>query len=755
MLAICLAVVYVPALDVPFIFDDIDSIQNNGSITSLWPLFGTASHPGPLNPPPQISTSGRPLVNFSFAINHYFGGLNPIGYHAVNLVIHFLCSLLLWATTRRTLQLPYFEGRFQSSASWLGLTTAMLWALHPLQTEAIIYATQRTELMFAFFSFATLYCSLRYWSEFPLPFREGKGEGSANERIHRIIWLILAAMGCFAGMASKESMVSTPLLVLLFERTFIAGSLYKALRGAWPLYLALAAAWGLLVALNISAPRSYNTGFNQDLNAIAWWLTQSKVLLLYLKLVVWPWPLLIHYQFPYFTTFADAWMYIAAVAALGLITLLLLWRNHPLGFFGTCIFAILSPTLLIPIVTEMAAERRMYLPLAAIVQVVVVGFHLLIQSLIRRQARRREHANTLRSLRLLPALVVASIAVLFVLVDTRRLSAYKDEMNLWNEALQYRPHDALAHARLAMLLADSNRLAESIEEFQTAAKLDPNYLTAQSNLGAALTNAGRLPEAVEVLFAALERAPADHTILDNLCMALTRSGRLQEAIDPLRRVLQLNPNDAHSHYRLGEALNRLGRSQEAIEELKAALKIYPDDPIALNTLGIALIRSERYPEAIETLNQALRIKPDYGDAHNDLGLALSHIGKIPEAIAQFRQAIKINSNDANAYYNLGNALKQNNQPRESIEYYQFAIRLRPEFLQARFNLIQAYSLANQSDEAIVAARQAIEIARAKGQQTIVQQLENWLSQNQAKVKRESGATTVQPLPIGPAKDQRP
>ena len=233
---------YGRALDAPFILDDESAIVKNPSIISLWPLVGTAEQPGPFRPPPNLPTVARPLVNLSFAVNYRFGGLNPAGYHAVNVLIHFLSALLLWAIVRRTLRLPYFSGRFTAAAGWLALAVALLWALHPLQTEAVIYATQRTELLMAFFYLATLYCSLRYWETEEHPRR-------------RTTWLTLAVVACLCGMASKEVMVSAPLIVLLFERTFIAGSLAGTLRRSWPLYAGLASTWIVLLALNLARPR--------------------------------------------------------------------------------------------------------------------------------------------------------------------------------------------------------------------------------------------------------------------------------------------------------------------------------------------------------------------------------------------------------------------------------------------------------------------------------------------------------------------
>ena len=143
---------------------------------------------------------------------------------------------MLWLIVRRTLCLPYFNGRFDTLSGWLSLAIALLWALHPLQTEAVIYTTQRTELMVAFFYLTTLYCSLRYWA-------------TSELRSQRLVYLSLAVLACLAGMASKEVMVSAPLIVFLFDRTFIAGSAANALRRSWPLYVGLCSTWLLLLAL--------------------------------------------------------------------------------------------------------------------------------------------------------------------------------------------------------------------------------------------------------------------------------------------------------------------------------------------------------------------------------------------------------------------------------------------------------------------------------------------------------------------------
>ena len=274
---------------------------------------------------------------------------------------------LVWGLVRRTLSLPFFAGRFEGVANALALAVSVLWVLHPLQSEAVMYVTQRTELLVSFCYLSTLYASLRYWQ--------------AELQPARGTWLILAMLACAAGMASKEIMVSAPVIVLAYERTFIAGSFRRAWRNSWPLYVCLAATGLILAALNFSGPRSHSTGFGSGVPAYVWWFTEAKVLLLYLRLAVWPWPLVIHYEYDYLESLAAAWPWVAQAAGIGLVAAILFWRRTAIGFALIFMFAILSPTLVVPIVTEVAAERRMYLPLAALVAIAVVGAYRVLARL--------------------------------------------------------------------------------------------------------------------------------------------------------------------------------------------------------------------------------------------------------------------------------------------------------------------------------------------------------------------------------------
>jgi len=138
-----------------FVFDDEVAILTNPSIRQFWPLWSVLSAPA------GTVVSRRPIVNVSFAINYALGGLNVWGYHVVNAGIHILAALALYGIVRRTLRRPGLRERYGEGTAWLALAVALVWVVHPLQTESVNYTTQRTELLMGLFFLLTLYCVIR------------------------------------------------------------------------------------------------------------------------------------------------------------------------------------------------------------------------------------------------------------------------------------------------------------------------------------------------------------------------------------------------------------------------------------------------------------------------------------------------------------------------------------------------------------------------------------------------------------------
>ncbi|HVU86337.1 MAG TPA: tetratricopeptide repeat protein [Pirellulales bacterium] len=700
--------IYAPALHAPFIFDDRVSIVENPSIRSAWPLVGTDERPGPLRPPRDVSTAGRPLVNLTLALNYQSGRLDPTGYHAFNVAIHILAALLLWRLVRRTLLLAYFSDRLAGVADPLAFVAALVWAVHPLQTEAVEYVTQRTELLVSLFYLGTLYASLRYWSATAPQAKTG--------------WLAAAIAAAAAGMASKEVMVTAPVVVLLFERTFLRRSFGDALRQSAPLYAGLCATWGLLAALNFGGARSKSAGFHLGVPAHVWWLTQAHVLLLYLKLIVWPWPLVIHYEFPYLHSFAEAWPWIAPVSLLGLATIALLYRRTATGFAWAAALLVLSPTLVVPIITEIAAERRMYLPLASLIPWLLVGSYLTLSRLADRAAPAVSARNAGVVFRCTIAVTLA-IAAAGAWLSFQRANIYNDPIALWQDAAIYQPENSRVQNNLGVVLVDAGQPAEAISHYRRALDLSPDYTEAQSNLGVALVHLQQFGEAQPQFERALEINPNYADAHINLAHLLAKSGRLDEAVPHYEAALRLKPS-AELHSNLGHILGLLGRNQQARAEFEEAVRLKPDLAEAHLNLGASLAADD--PQAaISHYQAALRANPDFVEAYSNLGALLYSLGRHDEAIEQLREALRLRPDYAEAHSNLGIALVSAGKTAEGVEQFEEAIKLKPD-VTGYANLAMAYAQAGRSDEAILMADRAAAMAREQGQPAMARKIEDWL-----------------------------
>ena len=652
----------------PFIFDDRQSIQENPTIRHLWPVWQL------LSPPHWVTVDGRPIVNLSLAINYALGGLDVRGYHVLNLTIHILAALTLFGIVRRTLLQPRLRERFGAAANELALAVAVLWTVHPLQTESVTYVIQRTESLMGLFCLLTLYCFIR---------------GAESPRPH--VWYGLCVTACALGMASKEVMIAAPLIVLLYDWVFLTSSFREVWRQRTALYVGLATTWLILAVLVATTPRP-GTGFGiEGLTPWDYLKTEAGVIVYYLRLGFWPHPLVIDYfDWPIARSLKDS--LVPGIVVAGLLgATAWAFRHRPwMGFLGAWFFLILAPTSsFLPSLGEAAAERRMYLPLAAVVVLVVMGIHAL--------AGRRS----------VPVFLVLAVGLGFLTVQ--RNEDYHSKFAIWTDAVAKRPENPRAHYNLGVVLAQAGRGGEAIGHYDQALRIKPDYAEAHCNLGITLTQSGRVPEAIEHLEHALRVAPDFPDAHCNLGIALAQAGRVQEALGHFEQAVQINPDYADGQYNLGVALEQAGRMREAVEHYEQAVRINPDDADVHYNLGLALARLGRLPEAIEHYQQALRIHPDVAEVHYNLGNALAHVGRVPEAIVQYEQVLRIKPNFAEAHDNLGIALAQTGKIKEAIAHFEQAVRINPDDAGVHYNLGNALAQVGRVPEAIQHYEQALRI----------------------------------------------
>lgn len=623
VLGAAIATVYGPGLRAPFVHDDGASIINNHSIVRLWPLMGS---PGPLRPPKDLPTSGRPLVNASLALNYYFGQYRTAGYHLVNDIVHALTATLLWAFIRRVLGLPCFQGRWDHNAGILAFAIALLWAVHPLQTQSVEYVTQRTELLLGFSYIATMYASLRHLT----------AENSAARKS----WLAIATLSCFAGMACKETMVTAPIMVALLDWTFFRGSARNLLRRAWPLYAALASSWLLLLALNIGGPRSASAGFQSGLPATVWWLTQCKVLVIYTKLVFWPAPLLMHYELPRLETLRDAWPWALPVAVAIIVTLILIVRRRPSGFLAAWFFLILAPTFIVPVVTEVAAERRMYLPLAALATFFVLATYRAVARLANRTGAAAPEVARSRHVTAIVLTAALPLATVYGAVGRQRVKVYLDNVAVWQSVLDAQPDNVVAQASLAEALDHAGRPDEALTHFRRALELAPDSYVTHHLAGTMLLGRGQPEEAIAHFRRVVELKPQSASALNNLGVALNAAGQRAQAITQYQRALEFDPDYPEAHNNLATALANQGGNEQAIVHFTRAVQLNPDYAGALKGLGIVLIRTGRVAEGVESLESAARLQSD-PDTYATLAIAYANAQQFDKALSVVNRALEL------------------------------------------------------------------------------------------------------------------
>ena len=577
LIAATVAIAYHNSLTGPFVFDDRDSIVENPRIRSL---------------ATSLSGTSRPVVALTLAANYALGGIDVRGYHVVNVAIHLLAALTLFAILRRTFASPRLAARYANAADGLALAAAALWAAHPLATQAVTYVIQRAESLAALFYLLTLYAAFR---------------GASSARRARP-WYALAAVACALGAASKPLVASAPLVVLLYDRFFLADSLRVALRRRGALYAGLAASWLVAIALATSSPDT-SAGFGLgSVSPLTFAAAQPGVVCHYLRLAFWPHPLVLDYGWPAVRSAADLVAPALVLATLAAFTLRESLRLSPAGFAGMWFFLVLAPSSSLFPIRDLAFEHRMYLPLVSPVVLAVVAGH----ELLARRMRRPKAAAALA------ALAIAAACGLTIL----RNHDYRSEIAIWSDVVVKRPLNARGHNNLGRALLRLRDPAGAMPHLVNAVRLAPDYPEARNNLGAALAEQGRLDDAMVQFRAALEIAPNMTDARMNLARALLRTSRFEEAVPQYEMLVRVRPANAEFHADLGTARAALGRLAEAVAAYQQALGLAPNAPEVHNNLGVALMRLGRRDEAVSHFREAVRLKPDFAPARQNLERAL-------------------------------------------------------------------------------------------------------------------------------------
>ena len=447
--------------------DDVQAIADNVTIRSLATAF---------SPPADTTVAARPIANLTFAINYAIAGgtADLTSYHAFNLAIHLLTAILLFGLIRRTLESPGLKTR---GSILVAFAVAAIWVVHPLHTQAVTFLAQRVEALMGLFYVGTIYCVVR----------------AAETNFRSQVWTVAAIVLCVLGMATKETMIGAPIIAALW--IWLCWPQEPLMGKPRTLLIGLAATMVIAIVLAAQGARRGSAGFGVGgWTSMTYLRTQAGVIVHYIQLAFWPHPLVFQYSWLPAESWREVLPQTLLLAAIEIATIIAIVRRKPIALLGAWFILILAPSSsIVPVATEVAAEHRMYLPLAAIVMAVVLGLSALWRSLK-------------LPVRLAPAIAGTALVVVCMALGVttfNRNRVYASAETLASDVVTNRPDNAQARLTYGSFLVESKRFAEAEPHLRKALELPLPPSTSEAtlrslarfNLGLALMSQGKSADA--------------------------------------------------------------------------------------------------------------------------------------------------------------------------------------------------------------------------------------------------------------------
>ena len=689
----------------PFIFDDVQSILENPHIRQLRPIWEvTRAEPG-------RTVARRPVLSISLALNYQISELKVWSYHATNLAIHILAALTLFGIVRRTLLSERLRGRFRQASFPLALVCAMIWLVHPLQTAAVTYVVQRAESLMGLFYLLSLYCLIR-------------GAGGAKSRF----WYVGAIVSCALGMGTKEVMATAPLVLLLYDRVFIARSFKEVFTRRWGLYAVLADTWVIILvsALN-NPPLAFQT---QPWHQYA--LTQCRVIIIYyLKLSFWPDPLVLDYGRSIGKSFGQTLACAIVLWALLAETVLAFRRRPCLGFLGAWFFLILGPTSSILPRPDVIFEHRMYLPLAALVVAVVLTGYVMGTTLLSRLVisdRRRSRLG-----RGFGYILAGGVIVVLGLLTVRRNDDYRSELSIWNDTIAKKPNNPRVYLNRGRSHSDMGNYDQALCDWNKAIELGPGYAEAHNNRGVLYISKGKYDLAIHDFEKAIELKPNYAKAYNNRGVLYTGKGDYDLAIRDFEKAIEYKPRYVNAHYNRGMAYLDKGNNDRAIRNFDRAIELESTYAKAYYNRGIASANKGDSDRAIRDFAKAIKLRPKSAEAYTNIVSALLQQKRFSDALQYCDQAMQLGCDHPGTLNNLAWVLAthQDAQVRNGAE----ATRLAERACQLTGykvagildTLATAYAESGQFSKAVETAERAIKLAQSAQNEQLAKSISSRLA----------------------------
>lgn len=597
--------VYSDTFSYPFQFDDVKNILNNPRLTepgSFWPPLGT-----------------RFVAFLTFYLNYQLHGPTTAGFHIVNTFIHIANGLLVWVLVRIILETPAISvfDKIKQHKNTLALAAALIFTSHPVNTQAVTYISQRFTSLAALFYLSAIVLYIKARLE---TIRRADSRGRTTG------FYILSIVSTVLAMKTKEIAFTLPLILVLCEAAFFGvGDLRKQAKRLAPFILALA-----IIPIEILGPelgifdseatfgrelRDYQIRDLTTYSPFVYAITELRVIVTYLRLLVLPINQSLDYDYPAFETLFTPEVLLSLgfiVCIAGAAVWLVLYsrrRGEPFLFLAGAgvlwFFITLGVESSIVPIRDVIFEHRLYLPG---VGTAIAASATIVFASVLAEKRLRINAGALAL-----ALALTASGVLAYAAHERN-RVWRDEITLWEDVTVKHPAKARGHNNLGLAYYDEGRKDEALDEFNTALGLSPDFADAYNNIG----------------------------------LLYYETGRVDDAFKALNAAIRLKPDFAAAYNNMGIILDELDWTDEAIREYNRSITFNPDNPNSRYNLGNAYMKKDRFYEAAGAYSEAVRLMPSFTDARLNLAEAYQKMGLDYEANLEFEKVLALDPENTSA-----------------------------------------------------------------------------------------------------------
>ena len=622
LIALVVTLSYFNTLEVPFVFDDYDNIVNSQALQ-----INDLSYESLKTAACESLCARRWLPNISFALNYYVDGLEVRGFHLVNIAIHIINGIILYLLFLATLKLPGLQERYAYDGREIALVAALIWVVHPLQTNAVTYIVQRMTSLAALFYFSSM-----------LFFVHGYLDRSRdrNRSVKRVLWYSAGTVAALLAVVSKENTAMLILIIPAYALFFFPAHTFsrRALcrTGGIALIIMGLLAWMFMgnepftVISNGFAGREFTLGERL--------LSEARVIFFYLSLLLLPLPSRLNLNHD-FAISQGLWLppqtLLAVIGIAGLVILIRFFfkRERLLAFAILWFLAnLVIESTVIPL--ELVFEHRLYLPSSFLI--------LAVTALLYRFFKRRKKFVRVACLLLVPALMIMTF---------QRNTTWASNFTLWSDVVRKSPKLARPHGILGKVWAGQGDFDKAEKLFRKAYELKPESSFPDYYLGELYAEQNRFEEAAVFFRRALSKDRVDKLKVCNALGSVYRKAKdYPNAIIFSLIALELDPDNLEAMVNLGISYESSGRHQEALRIFAGAAAKGFKSVDLYNNWGVSAFSLKMVDNSILYFQEAIKIDPEHPESHYNLGIAYGNKGLFSEARKEMARAMNLREKSA-------------------------------------------------------------------------------------------------------------